>query len=74
MSVTASIVSAVNRNIEETRYDHFIQTDAVINHGNSGGPLFNTSGEVVGSIPRSSRRPRAMPGSASPSPWTPSVS
>jgi serine protease Do len=48
MSVTAGIVSAVNRSIEETRYDHFIQTDAVINHGNSGGPLFNTSGEVVG--------------------------
>jgi serine protease Do len=48
MSVTAGIVSAVNRNIEETRYDHFIQTDAVINHGNSGGPLFNTRGEVVG--------------------------
>jgi serine protease Do len=48
MSVSAGIVSAVNRNIQETPYDHFIQTDAVINHGNSGGPLFNTKGEVVG--------------------------
>jgi serine protease Do len=48
MSVSAGIVSAVNRNIQETPYDHFIQTDAVINHGNSGGPLFNTRGEVVG--------------------------
>jgi serine protease Do len=48
MSVTAGIVSALNRDIEETPFDHFIQTDAVINHGNSGGPLFNTKGEVVG--------------------------
>jgi serine protease Do len=48
LSVTAGIVSATNRNLDETGYDHFIQTDAVINHGNSGGPLFNTRGEVVG--------------------------
>ncbi len=48
MSVSAGIVSALNRDIQETPYDHFIQTDAVINHGNSGGPLFNTSGQVVG--------------------------
>jgi serine protease Do len=48
LSVTAGIVSALNRNIMETPYDHFIQTDAAINHGNSGGPLFNMQGEVVG--------------------------
>jgi serine protease Do len=48
MSVSAGIVSAINRNIQETPYDHFVQTDAVINHGNSGGPLFNARGEVVG--------------------------
>jgi serine protease Do len=48
LSVSAGIVSALNRNIMETPYDHFIQTDAAINHGNSGGPLFNMQGEVVG--------------------------
>jgi serine protease Do len=48
MSVTAGIVSALNRDIMDTPYDHFIQTDAAINHGNSGGPLFNMQGEVVG--------------------------
>jgi serine protease Do len=48
LSVSAGIVSALNRNIVETPYDHFIQTDAAINHGNSGGPLFNMQGEVVG--------------------------
>jgi serine protease Do len=48
LSVSAGIVSALNRNITETPYDHFIQTDAAINHGNSGGPLFNMQGEVVG--------------------------
>ncbi len=48
MSVTSGIVSALNRDILDTPYDHFIQTDAAINHGNSGGPLFNMQGEVVG--------------------------
>jgi serine protease Do len=47
-TVTAGIVSARNRNIEAGPYDDFIQTDASINKGNSGGPLFNMKGEVVG--------------------------
>jgi serine protease Do len=47
-SVTSGIVSGLNRNIMETPYDEFIQTDAAINHGNSGGPLFDMKGEVVG--------------------------
>ena len=47
-SVTAGIISAVNRNIMESPFDDYLQTDAAINHGNSGGPLFNTAGEVIG--------------------------
>jgi len=47
-SVTAGIVSARNRDINSGPYDDFIQTDASINRGNSGGPLFNMKGEVVG--------------------------
>ncbi|MEM7215071.1 MAG: Do family serine endopeptidase [Pseudomonadota bacterium] len=47
-SVTLGIVSAVGRDISSGPYDNFIQTDAAINRGNSGGPLFNMSGEVVG--------------------------
>jgi serine protease Do len=47
-TVTAGIVSAVNRDIMESPFDDYIQTDAAINHGNSGGPLFNTAGEVIG--------------------------
>ena len=47
-TVTSGIVSARNRDIGMTRYDDFIQTDASINQGNSGGPLFNLRGEVVG--------------------------
>jgi len=47
-SVTRGIVSALHRNISDTPYDDFIQTDAAINHGNSGGPLFNMKGEVIG--------------------------
>jgi serine protease Do len=47
-SVTAGIVSARGRNIGQGNYDDFIQTDAAINRGNSGGPLFNLQGEVVG--------------------------
>ena len=47
-TVTAGIVSARGRNINSGPYDDFIQTDASINRGNSGGPLFNLRGEVVG--------------------------
>ena len=47
-SVSAGIVSARARNIDTGPYDNYIQTDAAINRGNSGGPLFNMSGEVVG--------------------------
>ena len=47
-SVTLGIVSARNRDIQSGPYDQFIQTDAAINQGNSGGPLFNMEGEVVG--------------------------
>ena len=47
-SVTAGIVSARGRDIRQGPYDDFIQTDAAINRGNSGGPLFNMSGEVIG--------------------------
>lgn len=47
-SVSAGIVSARGRNINAGPFDDFIQTDAAINRGNSGGPLFNADGEVVG--------------------------
>ena len=47
-TVTAGIVSARGRDIRQGLYDDFIQTDAAINRGNSGGPLFNLQGEVVG--------------------------
>src|SRR5690606_8101966 len=49
-SVTAGIVSAVGRanRYSNQRYVPFIQTDVAINRGNSGGPLLNTSGEVIG--------------------------
>ncbi|MCA0423062.1 MAG: DegQ family serine endoprotease [Proteobacteria bacterium] len=47
-SVSAGIVSAKDRNIRSGPYDNFIQTDAAINKGNSGGPLFNMDGEVIG--------------------------
>ncbi|WP_110641373.1 DegQ family serine endoprotease [Salinicola sp. CPA57] len=47
-SVTAGIVSAINRTLPSETYVPFIQTDVAINPGNSGGPLFNLNGEVVG--------------------------
>ena len=47
-SVTAGIISARNRNIDAGPYDSFFQIDAAINKGNSGGPLFNMAGEVIG--------------------------
>ncbi len=47
-SLSAGIISAINRDISAGPYDSFIQTDAAINRGNSGGPLFNLKGEVIG--------------------------
>jgi serine protease Do len=48
MSVSAGIVSALNRDVQDTPFDNYIQTDAAINRGNSGGPLVNLDGKVVG--------------------------
>jgi serine protease Do len=47
-SVTAGIISAIARDIHAGPYDDFLQTDAAINRGNSGGPMFNLAGEVIG--------------------------
>ena len=47
-TVTSGIVSAVDRDIMESPFDDYIQTDAAINHGNSGGPLFDLQGNVIG--------------------------
>ncbi len=47
-TVTTGIVSARNRDIRSGPYDNYIQTDAAINRGNSGGPLFNLDGDVIG--------------------------
>ena len=47
-TVTAGIISAKSRDIRMGQYDSFIQTDASINKGNSGGPMFNMNGEVIG--------------------------
>jgi serine protease Do len=48
LSLSAGIVSALNRDIQNSPYDDLIQTDATINHGNSGGPLFDMQGRVIG--------------------------
>lgn len=48
LSATSGIVSGRNRDMRTGKYDNFIQTDASINKGNSGGPLFNLAGEVIG--------------------------
>ena len=47
-SLTVGVISALNRDINSGPYDEFLQTDAAINKGNSGGPLFNMDGEVIG--------------------------
>ncbi|HEX4847062.1 MAG TPA: Do family serine endopeptidase [Novosphingobium sp.] len=47
-SVTSGIISSVNRNTGTGAYDHYIQTDASINSGNSGGPMFDMAGNVIG--------------------------
>ncbi|MGD9617402.1 MAG: Do family serine endopeptidase [Alphaproteobacteria bacterium] len=47
-SVAAGIISAVARDIHTSPYDDYLQTDAAMNRGNSGGPMFNTAGEVIG--------------------------
>jgi serine protease Do len=46
-SLSTGVISALNRDIGETMFDHFFQTDAALNHGNSGGPMFNMDGEVI---------------------------
>ncbi len=48
VSVSSGIVSALSRDLGLTHFDRFIQTDAAINHGNSGGPVFGLDGKVVG--------------------------
>ena len=47
-SLSVGVISGRNRDLQAGRYDDFLQTDAAINRGNSGGPLFNTRGEVIG--------------------------
>jgi serine protease Do len=47
-TVTSGIISGINRDIMESPFDDYLQTDAAINHGNSGGPLLNEAGEVIG--------------------------
>ena len=47
LSVSHGVISALNRDIGESMYDHFFQTDGALNHGNSGGPMVNMKGEVI---------------------------
>jgi serine protease Do len=47
LSLSRGVISGVNRDIGESMYDHFFQTDGALNHGNSGGPLVNMRGEVI---------------------------
>ena len=47
-TVSTGIISALNRDMGFTQFDNYMQTDAAINHGNSGGPLFNAAGAVIG--------------------------
>ncbi len=54
-TVTSGIISALNRDENFTEFDDYIQTDAAINQGNSGGPLFNLKGEVIGVLRSCSR-------------------
>ena len=70
-SVSLGIVSARNRDINAGPYDDYIQTDAAINKGNSGGPLFNLKGEVVGINTAIFSPPAARSASASRYPPTP---
>ena len=52
-TLTFGIISGLNReNVNLSRYEDFIQTDASINPGNSGGPLLNIRGDVIGLIPQ----------------------
>jgi serine protease Do len=60
-SVSAGIVSGLNRNFADSPFDSYIQTDAVINHGNSGGPLIDHDGKVVG-VSEALINPEAMGG------------
>jgi len=48
LSVSGGIVSALNRDLQDSPFDSYIQTDAAINHGNSGGPLVDENGDVIG--------------------------
>lgn len=47
-TVTSGVISAVHRDVMESPFDEYLQTDASTNHGNSGGPLLNLAGEVIG--------------------------
>jgi serine protease Do len=60
-SVSAGIVSGLNRNFADSPFDSYIRTDAVINHGNSGGPLIDRDGKVVG-VSEALINPEAMGG------------
>ena len=67
-SVTAGIISTLGSDINEGPYDDFLQIDALINRGNSGGRTFNLHGQVIGIIPRFIRLRAAPSGSGSPFP------